>query len=49
MILIHTAEEKDTRRKLVAAIMTHNNTRNLEAKNKRVRTVQVITFIIMNK
>lgn len=29
-MLIHTAAEKDTRRKLVAAMMAQNNTRKLE-------------------
>lgn len=34
-ILIHTAEEKDTRRKLVAAMIAQNNTRILKNKNER--------------
>lgn len=31
-MLIHTVEEKDTRRKLVAAMTVQNNTRRLELK-----------------
>ncbi len=33
IMLIHTAEEKDTRRKLVAAMMAQNNTRILKNRN----------------
>lgn len=32
-MLIHTAEEKDTRRKLVVAMMAQNNTRMLKNRN----------------
>jgi len=36
-MLIHTVEEKDTRRKLVAAVAEQNNTRNLEGQGPRER------------
>lgn len=46
-MLIHTAEEKDTRRKLPAAMKAQNNTRKLEKQEfkKYVTTQESIGFI----